>query len=80
MASDLYADDEYCKREIVQARRLFGDTNTTETQYDAMEKALTMIFLHAASFEISQMAHMTLNEAQMRRPAFEQRWDAEVTE
>jgi len=63
---EYYSDKENCYTDIKLAREAFGSTKTTEEQYDQLEKALGIMFLHCPE-EISGIVEATLREATARR-------------
>jgi len=67
---------ENCYRDLGYARKLFGSTRTTEPEYDAMEKALGIMFLHCPE-DLQDIVHATMFEATQRRFYFEIRWSNE---
>ncbi len=72
--SKLYEDPEYCKTEVLRARDLFSDRRTTSKQYDAMECALSFIYLYCTCGTVRNLAYSALSEAGMRKPFFEILW------
>lgn len=72
----IYDDIEYCRKEILLARVIFGNKNTTREQYEAMEKGLALIFLYCPE-ELTIIAQATLNEATYRQSFFEDLWQVE---
>jgi hypothetical protein len=60
---EYYTDRDNCISEIQTARKTFTDKQTTEEQYDAMEKALGIMLLYCA-------VEATLFEAEYRRLYF----------
>lgn len=72
----IYDDIEYCKKEILLAREIFGNIKTTEEQYTAMVKGLTLVLFNCSK-EIKSMAQATLMEAHRRREYFEEIWKEE---
>lgn len=68
-----YADKENCYAEIREARQLFGNKNTTEGQYDQMQRALAFMFLYCPK-EIQSVVQATMNEAEARRFYFTLTW------
>lgn len=65
-----YSDIENCKRDLLTARRTFGDRKTTREQYDQLEKALGLMYLYCPE-EIETFVSATLQEANVRRTYFE---------
>jgi hypothetical protein len=63
---EYYNDKDNCIAEIQVARKAFGNKNTTEEQYDQMEKALGIMYLHCPE-EIQSAVLYTINEAEQRR-------------
>jgi hypothetical protein len=66
---DIYTK-EYCSKEIFLAREIFGNKNTTEEQYDAMEKGLSLMYLYCPE-EIKTDVYAIISEAEKRRIYFE---------
>jgi hypothetical protein len=66
---DAFKDKEYCFEQIKEARKLFGNKNTTEEQYEAMEKVLGFAYLYCPE-EIKSLVFATLNEAERRKIHF----------
>ncbi len=66
---EYYSDKENCFTDLRAARAAFGSTQTTEDQYDAMEKGLGIMFLHCPD-EISHIVEATMQEATWRRSYF----------
>jgi hypothetical protein len=64
-----YSNKENCYREIGEARKIFGSKETTESQYEQMEKSLALMYLYCPE-EIQVAVISTLNEATMRKPYF----------
>ncbi|MEE9540816.1 MAG: hypothetical protein V3V85_04895, partial [Candidatus Thorarchaeota archaeon] len=56
--------------QIREAREIFGNTKTTEIQYDAMERALGFMYLHCPK-NLLGIVYATLMEATRRRFYFE---------
>jgi len=69
----LYADIDYCKQELMQARKLFGLKTTTEKQYDAMEASLGYMLLFAPE-KLVTIIHATLLESTSRKYYFMLLW------
>jgi len=72
----IYDDVEYCNKEIISARGLFGNKNTTEDQYEAMLKGLGLVVLYCPK-ELKVFAQATFMEATMRKPYFQKLWELE---
>ena len=68
--SHVYADPENCKKDILLARKTFGNRNTTMRQYDLMQRALGMMCLYCPK-SLLVIVHATMNEAMSRRIYFE---------
>ena len=68
--TEYYQDKENCFTDIRAARAAFGNTNTTEAEYDQMEKALGIMYLHCPE-EIQGAVLATINEAEIRRLWFD---------
>jgi hypothetical protein len=68
--TEYYSDKENCFADIREARKAFGSTTTTEEQYDQMEKALGIMYLHCPE-DIQDIVLSTIQEAEIRRLWFE---------
>ena len=66
---EYYSDKENCFSDIRDARKAFGNTETTEDAYDQMEKALGIMYLHCPE-DIQHIVLATMDEATWRRPYF----------
>ena len=66
---EYFQDKENCYTDLLLARKAFGSTQTTEDQYDQMEKTLGIMFLHCPE-EIMGIVEATRWEATIRRPYF----------
>lgn len=71
--ADLFKDKDYCCKQIAEARKIFGDTRTTEVQYDAMEKVLAMMYLNCPA-DLQSAVYGTLHEATIRKSFYITRW------
>lgn len=65
-----FSDIENCKHDLITARKAFGNRNTTQEQYDQMEKSLGLMYLYCPE-SIQPMVQATLHEATIRRLWFE---------
>lgn len=63
---EYYSIKENCFADICTARKAFGNVNTTEEQYDQMEKALGIMYLHCPE-DIQHVVLQTIQEAEIRR-------------
>jgi hypothetical protein len=72
-AEKLLSNKEYCLEQLREAREIFSNKNTTEEKYDAMEKALGMIYLYCPD-EIKEIAYAYLHEATIRKSYFIIKW------
>lgn len=72
---EYYNKKENCFKDLVAARRLFGDKNTTKKQYEGMERALAFMYLYAPD-EILTLVWGTIKEAGMRKVYF--KWYLEM--
>jgi len=61
---------DLCKDDILKAREAFGSTETTRKQYNAIEKALGMIYLYGPD-EVKSIALATIEESIARKVYFE---------
>jgi hypothetical protein len=66
---EYYTDRDNCISEIQTARKTFTDKQTTEEQYDAMEKALGIMLLYCPD-GLRGAVEATLFEAEYRRLYF----------
>lgn len=66
---EYYSDKENCFTDIRAAREAFGSTRTTEDEYDQMEKALGIMFIHCPE-DVQGIVEATMYEATWRRPYF----------
>lgn len=69
MCEDVFSDKNYCLEQIRIAREAFGNKNTTEAQFDALEKCLGLIYLRGPESVMSH-AYAALEEAEYRRVHF----------
>lgn len=69
----LFADKDYCIKELIRSRDVFGNKNTTRDQYDAMQKCLAAMYLYCPE-EIQDHVYAHLLEAEKRRSYFEFIW------
>ena len=70
---EYFQDEKNCYRDLGAARKAFGNTATTEAQYDQMEKTLGLMFLHCPE-DLQDIVHATMTESTQRRFYFEMRW------
>ena len=73
----IYDDIEYCMKELLLARAIFGNIKTTEDQYNAMQKALALVLFYCPK-EIKSLVQGTLTEAIMRKTYYEKIWKGET--
>jgi len=66
---EYYQVKENCYTDIRAAREAFGCKLTTVDQYDQMEKALGIMYLHCPE-DIMEIVLGTIEEATWRRPYF----------
>ena len=64
-----YSSEEQCKQEIVEARKIFGNKTTTREQFDAMQKALGLMYLYCPE-NMQGIVKATLNESVIRETHF----------
>ena len=64
--AELFKSKEYCFEQIREARELFGSPETTEEQYDAMERVLALGCLYCP-IDIAILFESTLYEAGLRK-------------
>lgn len=69
----IFNDPGYCLTQLRVAREIFGDRRTTEEQYDACGRAVTLILLHGPE-SVVETARATLLEMGYRRWFFEKLW------
>ena len=77
--AEYYKVRENCFADICTARQAFGNTNTTEAQYNQMEKGLGLMYLHCPE-DIQGAVLATIEEAERRRGYHENRWFGRDTE
>lgn len=70
MNDNLYSDIDKCKKDLLLAREKFGLVTTTKRQYDAIEKALAMMYLYCPE-SIRETVYATLLESSHRRMHYE---------
>jgi hypothetical protein len=70
---DAYKSADYCKQEIMLARKIFGDKNTTPEQYDAMQSSLSFMYLYCPE-DLKKIVLATLQESERRKFYFESIW------
>ena len=63
---ELFRDDAYCGTQIMEARRLFGTTKTTEDQLDRLMRTLAFMYLHCSE-ELQSAVLATMDELEKRR-------------
>lgn len=61
----LFADKEYCHRELIRARTIFGNRNTSLEDYGNLIKALAFMYIHCPE-EIAPLVLATINETNQR--------------
>ena len=64
---EIFSEKEYCYGQISEARKIFGNKETTKAQYDAMEDALGLGILYAPDEDVALAFQATLHEATMRK-------------
>lgn len=64
-----YSDENNCKNDILIARSMFGDKNTTREQYEQMEKTLGIMYCHCPD-SITNSVHSMILEAERRKKYF----------
>jgi hypothetical protein len=72
--AEVLSQPENARRCMHDARRVFGDRTTTEAQYNQMEKALGLGYIHCPE-DMRTLFLSTLNEATTRRAYFEKWWE-----
>ena len=65
---DNFKDTEFCRSQILEAREIFGNKNTSLIQYDVMKRVLSFGCLYSSK-EMSSLFQSTLQEA-IRREIF----------
>jgi len=63
---ELFEDRENCFQCIRDARKLFGDMDTTESQYQKMEDTLAFGFLYCPE-DLQHLFEATLRESEIRK-------------
>jgi len=69
----IFDDKEYCMKEILLARKVFGDVKTTRKKYQKMCDGLALLYLYCPK-EIKPLAEATIKEASIRYIYFEKIW------
>lgn len=62
----MFKDKEFCRNEILEARKLFGNINATFEQYDNLIKGLMIMFIHCPE-ELVVTVRATIQEAEKRQ-------------
>lgn len=70
---EYFQDVKNCNRDLCLARKSFGNRNTTEDEYDQLEKTLGLMYLHCP-VDMQDSVLATLTEAEWRRPYFILGW------
>lgn len=65
----VFKEDEFCLRELGQAWLTMLDRRTTQAAFEAMEKVLTLMFLHCSD-RVRELVLATMDEARMRKVHF----------
>ncbi len=73
---DYFENKENCQRDILAARSAMINTNTTEDQFDQIQKTLGIMYLHCP-IDMQNIVHATLMESLARREYFELLWSQE---
>lgn len=72
---EIWSDPEYCKSEIMKAREIMSSRKTTRKQFEQIQKALGLMYLHCPD-EMAGHAYACLQEATMRYVFFDMGiWD-----
>jgi len=66
---EYYQVEKNCYSDLVQARKCFGNTATTEAEFEAMEKALGLMYLYCPT-DLQQIVLATMDEAEFRKAYF----------
>ena len=64
-----YSKKEKCLEDMTLARKLWGNKDTTKSQYEAMEFCLGLILLYCPS-EVVPLVTSMLNESEIRKVHF----------
>lgn len=65
----VFSNKEHVQQCLVEAREIFGSTETTEKQYEGMMKALGFCIIYGPE-ELQVLIDATIMEANMRFPYF----------
>lgn len=69
MVQEYYSKEKNCSKELLMARKIFSDKNTTEEQYDNMERCLAFMYAYGPE-KLQDMIWGTMVEATMRKGYF----------
>jgi len=76
---DYFQDAKNCYSDLGLARKTFGNTATTEAEYDQMEKTLGIMYFHCPE-DLQDIVLATMEEATWRRSYFEENWSLAALE
>jgi hypothetical protein len=62
----LFKDEDFCKGEILEARKLFGNINATFDQYQNLIKGLMIMLVHCPD-KLVTIVQATIKEAEKRQ-------------
>jgi hypothetical protein len=65
-----FSDKKTCFASIAEARKAWGNRNTTREQFDGLEQGLGLLYLYCPE-DIMDIVQSTLDEATTRRTHFE---------
>jgi len=71
---EYFQDEDNCNSAIITARKAFGDTATTEEQYDQMEKTLGIMYMYCPE-KLQYIVAATIHEAGRRRMHYMLLWN-----
>jgi hypothetical protein len=63
---ELFKDKAYCNTQIVEARKQFGNVNTTDEQLDKINDTLAFMYIYCPD-ELQSIVLATMNELEKRR-------------
>jgi len=72
----VFSDHDRCINDILLAREVFGNINTTRSEYNDMESVLAFMYLYCPE-DLCSTVEGAVHEASRRRLFFERRWAAQ---
>lgn len=73
-----FADDTYCRSELLQARKIFCNSQTSRESYAGMQNMLLIMLIHCSE-NMKNMVEATYHESETRRQYFEREWFKQET-